>query len=190
MIPLYTLKPNARERVRQAAFGTSAVALIGITAGLWRLSSVRSEAKELSQGIAGRQARLAEDRRLVTSAPASKPSALDRSRAVSSLRSALGDVAAAQKCAVDEYQASTDEAPYLTVYASDNKDPGWFQVPVRVALRGRSTAIAASLAALRTLDVPFELDSIEFTRRSTDNGGMATVVAQIALRVLVYKGEA
>ena len=190
MMPVYALKPSARERARQVALIASSLAVLAVGLGGWRLMAVRGDAAELRLQVSGRMARLSEDRRAMTGVPAAKPDALDRSRAVSRLRAALSRVTERRDCAVDEFQASTEEGPYITVYALDNKDPGWTQVPVRASLRGRATAIAATLAELRTFDVPFELDSMEVARRSTDNKGVATVVAQIALRVLVYKGEA
>ncbi len=154
------------------------------------MSAARRQAADLKMQVAARRARLTDDRQVATDAPVPMPDALDRSHAVSRLRAAIGQVTGAKGCVVEEFHASTEEAPYLTSYAADSKDPGWMQVPIRATISGRATKIATSLADLRTLDVPFEVDSVELTRRSTDNTGMATVVAQLTLRLLVYKGEA
>lgn len=173
----------------------AALAVLGLTLAMaallsWRLFGVRGEVAELKISTAGRQARLVENRKFVERAPkTAKPAALDRSQAVSRLRGAFADLAKRNGFGVQEFQAATDELPYLTAYASDNKDPGWMQVPVRATLQGRATVLMAAIASLRKLDVPFEIDSIEMTRRSTDNKGMSTVSAGIGMRVLIYRGE-
>lgn len=189
MIPC-SFSSGTREAVRRGAFVALAACGLAIAASAWWLFGVRRALAELRIDTSGRQARLSENRRLAGALPTTvKPDALDRSRAVSKLRATLATLAAGKGVAMDEFQASTEEAPYLTSYATDNKDPGWMQVPVRLVLTGRSTAIMAAVSALRNLDVPFEIDTMELTRRSTDNRGMATVAAGIGMRVLVYRGE-
>ena len=181
---------GTREAVRRGAFAALAACVLAIGASAWWLMGVRRSLAELRAETSGRQARLSENRRVGGGVPiVAKPDALDRSRAVSKLRATLATLAAGKNVGMDEFQASTEEAPYLTSYATDNKDPGWMQVPVRLVLTGRSTAIMATVSALRNLDVPFEIDTVELTRRSTDNKGMATVAAGIGMRVLVYRGE-
>ncbi len=175
------------QRARRAALGALALGALVVAGGAWRMVHARAEATDLRFQAEARQKRLSEARRTAGDLPKGpKPAALDRSRAVSRLRAALG----AQKgFSVEEFQASTEETPYLTTYATDNKDPGWMQVPVRILLKGRSAALVGAVAKLRDLDVPFEIDTMELTRQSSDNTGMSTVSAQIGLRVLVYRGE-
>lgn len=176
--------------MRRAAFGALAFALLATGASAWRLVAARSATDDLRLEEAGRLKRLSEARELASTGPAEPASpALDRSRAIAKLRATLGRVSVQKGCTVEEFQAATEEAPYLTTYALDSNDPGWMQVSLRALIDGRSTSVMAAVAALRTLDVPFEVDSMEFTRRSTDKTGMATVGAQITMRVLVYKGE-
>lgn len=176
--------------LRRAALFVLALSLFGAALGSWRLLSIRREAADLKADTASRQARLADDRKVAATAPRSaKPVALDRSRAVSRLREALAALARQRGFRVQEFEASTEELPYLSAYAKDTQAPGWMQVPVRAALQGRSTALMAGIAALREAEAPFEIDTIEFTRRSTDDKGMATVSASLGMRVLVYRGE-
>lgn len=151
---------------------------------------MRAEVADLRLQKSGQAARLAEDRRIAGSLPLTpKPDALDRSRAVSRLRTTLARLATGKGVTLDEFQASTEEAPYLTAYASDGTAAGWTQVPVKAALRGRATALMGAITGLGKLGVPFEIDTLELSRRSTDTMGMATVSAQIGMRVLVYRGE-
>ena len=180
-----------RQAVRRAAFAAMGVAALAIVGAAWRTVAARSAVAELRLFASERGSRLAEDRRTATTAPEGpKPAALDRSRAVSRLRSALGALTAAKGCAMDDFQASTEELPYLTSYAADSRDPGWMQVPVKAQLHGRSAALMAAVAGLRALDVPFEIETIEFARKSTDKMGMADVGVAIGMKVLVYRGEA
>jgi len=176
--------------VQRAAYAALAISAAAMAVGGLRLLKVRGEVADLKLGTAGRQARLRENRKVASNLPKGpKPDALDRSRAVSKLRSTLSKLAAQKGFALDEFQAGTDETPYLTIYASENNDPGWVQVSVRVLLRGRAPVLADAVASLRTLDVPFEIDNLEMTRRSVDGVGKATVTEQIQMRVLVYRGE-
>ena len=189
MIPR-NLGSGATEAARRVTFGLLAAIGIAIVLGGLRWTKARGEVADLRLAISDRQKRLAGNRRVAGSLPpAPAPVALDRSRAVSNLRATLASVARGNGVVVDEFQASTEEAPYLTLYASDNQDPGWMQVPVRVSLRGRTAAILQTILDLRKLETPFEIDSTEVTRRSTDKKGMAMVVTGIGLRVLVYRGE-
>ena len=180
----------ARRTAQRAALvllGTTALAVAG---SAWRTAALRASVADLRFSASERGNRLAEDRRTATTMPTGpKPAARDRSRAVSRLRAALGSLTAAKGCAVDEFQASTEETPYLTSYAPDTNAPGWTQVSVRAQLHGRSPALMAAIFGLRELDVPFEIDTLEFTRKSTDKEGMATVGVAIGMRVLVYRGE-
>lgn len=182
--------PSGRQTAAKAALGALALCLLSMGVGGWKLVKVRGEVAELKGSKVARATRLAEDRRVAATAPkAVKPAALDRSRAVSSLRSSLTRLASEKGFTVEEFQALAEENPFLTAYASDNNDPGWFQVTVKVSLRGRAPTIMAALASLRSLDVPFEVDNMELTRRSTDTKGVSEVAAGIAMRVLVYRGE-
>ena len=176
--------------LRRAALGAVAAAALGGALASWRLFAARAQVSDLLLQRSGRQSRLAEDRRAAGGRPLATPSdALDRSRAVSRLRTTLVRCAAVRGVSLDEFQAATEELPYLTAYAADANDPGWTQVPVKLTLQGRSTAVVATVAALRALDVPFEIDTLEIARRSADHTGMATVSALVGMRVLVYKGE-
>lgn len=189
MIPR-AFEDRFRDLVRRAALGILAATLLATVVSGWILVRARAGAGELKLQRAGRQTRLSADRRTASTLPKGpQPAALDRSRAVSTLRATLAVLAAQKGITLSEFQASTEEAPYLTVYAADANDPGWTQVPVKVALQGRSTAVIAAVAALRKMDVPFEIDTLELSRRSTDTSGMARVAAQIGMRVLVYRGE-
>ena len=176
--------------LRRAALFVLLLSLSGAALGSWRLFSIRGETAGLKADAVARAARLADDRKVAATAPkAAKPAALDRSRAVSRLRESLAAIARQKGFQVQEFEASTEELPYLSAYALDTQAPGWMQVPVRVALQGRSTALMAGIAALRAVEAPFEVDTIEFTRRSADDKGMATVSASLGIRVLVYRGE-
>ena len=187
---LNSLSVGAERQAKQAALATLAAILLAIGSTGWRLFALSREVAALRSDVSGRQSRLSGDRRSASSSPTSrKPAALDRSRAVSTLRAKFGALALQKGITVDEFQASTEEAPYLTLYTADNQDPGWMQVPVRVSLQGRSPKIFAALKGLAALDVPFEIVSTEMTRRSADKKGMATVNAQIEMKVLVYRGE-
>ncbi len=176
--------------MQRAAYVALAISAAAMAVGGLRLIKLRSEVSELKLGTAGRQARLRENRKIgVTLPKGPKPDALDRSRAVSKLRSCLSKLASEKGFTLDEFQAGTDETPYMTVYASENNDPGWMQVSVRALLRGRAPVLANAVASLRSLDVPFEIDNLEMTRRSSDSAGRSTVTEQIQMRLLVYRGE-
>lgn len=177
-------------KVRRAAFGTAAACSLAILTSGWRLYAVRGQVADLRLQIANRQGKLLDDRRAEGDLPKTPAvDGLDRSKAVSKLRMALASAAASKGVSLAEFEVSPDEAPYLTAYASDSKDPGWIQVPVRVVLEGKSTAAMATLAKLRGIDVPFEVDTVQMTRRSTDSKGVARVGTEVSMRVLVYKVE-
>ena len=187
---LSALGVGAETKAKRMALATLATIMLAIGVTGWRLLAANREVADLRGGVSARQARLSGDRRAARDLPTSrKPAALDRSRAVSSLRARLAALALRQGITVDEFQASTEEAPYLTSYATDNQDAGWMQVPVRISLYGRTPEILATLEELATIEVPFEIDSTEMTRRSADKKGMATIGTQIGMRVLVYRGE-
>lgn len=179
-----------RLAVQRAAYAALAISAAAIAVGGLRLIKLRSEVSELKLGTAGRQTRLRDNRKVAGTLPKGpKPDALDRSRAVSRVRSTLAKLATEKGFAMDEFQAGSDETPYLTVYASENNDPGWMQVSVRVLLRGRVPVLAEAVASLRGLEVPFEIDNLEITRRTSDAFGKSTVTEQIQMRILVYKGQ-
>jgi len=182
--------PGLRRGVQRASYAALAISAAAMAVGGLRLMKLRSELSDLKTGTAGRQARLRENRRSGVILPKGpKPDALDRSRAVSKLRSTLSKLASERGFSVDEFQAGTDEMPYLTVYASENNDPGWMQVSVRALLRGKAPVLAAAVTSLRSLEVPFEIDNLEMTRRTSDGAGRSIVTEQIQMRLLVYRGE-
>jgi hypothetical protein len=183
--------PSIRQTLQRAAFVGLAISSFAIAACGIRTVVARHKIADLQIGVTGRKKRLREDRVAASQTPKNSSSvALSRSQAVSKLRSALSKIAAQKGISVDEFQASTDEMPYLTVYSTDSNDSGWTQVSVRFSLSGSCPKLASSLAELRALDAPFEVDNIEFTRRSTDTFGKSLVAEQVQMRVLVYRGQA
>lgn len=179
-----------RRWAQQAALAAIGLVVLATAVGLFILVRTRGQVAELDFSIKARKTRLAENRRTAGAAPkAAAPAALNRSRAVSRLRETLSSLSVSGRFTIDEFQASTDELPYLTTYATDNKDPGWTQVAVRATLTGRAPDLTASIGELQKLDVPFEVDTLELMRRSTDNSGRAVVTASLTMRVLVYRGE-
>ncbi|RYG25341.1 hypothetical protein EON82_07455 [bacterium] len=180
-----------RQAVRRAAFVALAVSLITIGGSALRVAMAQRSSADLLVGVTGRKNRLRENRQVAGNVPKGpKPNALDRSHAVARLRSTLTKLAKEKRFEIDEFQASTDELPYITVYSTESEFPGWMQVAVRFSLNGRAPILLSALDSLKSLDVPFEVDSVEITRRSTDNSGMSLVAEQVQLRVLVYRGEA
>lgn len=175
---------------KRVAFG-----LLGIAAATLALGGLRSfqlgrEIADLKLQTDSRNARLAENQKIAKTVPDEPaPAALDRSRSIARLRSTLVALSQHHKFSIDEFQAGTEEVPYLTVYSTDDPPKGWVQVSVRALLTGHTPALMSGLAELRQFEVPFEIDSVELTRRGADNSGTATVAAQVQMRVLVYKGD-
>ena len=185
----YILTASTRQTAQRIAFVCIAASLMAVAISATRLILVRHKASELRLGVTGRMNRLRESRRTATPKGV-QPTSLSRSQAVSKLRSTLTKVASEKGVAIDEFQASTDEMPYVTVYSTESNDPGWMQVAVKFSMSGSGPRLVSTLAALRSFEVPFEVDNIEFTRRSTDTSGRSVVAEQVQLRVLVYRGEA
>ena len=96
---------------------------------------------------------------------------------------ALVDAAAANNCSVREVSLAADLQPFLTRYQTDTPKSDFMQASFRAVISGSPQAVVSTLQALTKGTIPFEFDSVQFSRTSVDKFG-STVDASIELRVL------
>jgi len=109
---------------------------------------------------------------------------MEAKQAIFSFQSTVEAAAKNNGAVVEEYSSSQEWTPYLSKYHNDSPPEGWQQVAARIHLSGRLPELYSTLWALQKSDIPFEIDSLEFTR-SEVAGGQSRVSAQVNLRVLV-----
>lgn len=109
---------------------------------------------------------------------------MEAKQAIFSFQSAVESAAKDNGAVVEEYSSSQEWTPYLSKYHNDSPPEGWQQVAARIHLSGRMPELYSTLWALQKSGIPFEIDSVEFTR-SEIAGGQSRVAAQVNLRVLV-----
>lgn len=112
------------------------------------------------------------------------PPSTDSKQAVFAFQSAVEAAAQENGAVVEEYASSPEWTPYLSKYHNDSPPAGWQQVSARVHLSGRMPEVFDTMRAFQTIDIPYEVDTLELNRTQA-SAGESRVTAVINLRVLV-----
>lgn len=95
----------------------------------------------------------------------------------------LMESALLHKCSVREVTLSADLQPYLSTYLEKTPENGFMQAGFSAVLSGSPQGVTSTLQDLARGSIPFEFNSIQFTRTSvTDTGSV--VDCGIELRIL------
>ena len=109
--------------------------------------------------------------------------------AVNHYQSAFEKAAESRGCLLTEYISSRSVNPYLSRYSKDAPDASWQQVEVKAQLVGTARSVIETLASLKNLEIPFEIQSLEFTRQETEKLTEAKVSARVELTILIQASE-
>ena len=174
-------------RIGQMAFGIAvAIVCIAVTSTAFRFFGTQAHTAQLANLVRTQKDRLAELRRNAELQPLSeRQSVAPSGDAVARIQADLARRARAVNCTIEEFQASPDRTPYLSVFTLDTNRPDWQQIPVQVSLRGTLAATCAAVDSLRTGGIPVEPDSLEISRQAISERGDAVVSLRLGFRVLV-----
>jgi hypothetical protein len=106
------------------------------------------------------------------------------SAAVSAFQWGMAQVAAKHGCTVTEFQSSGSTSPYLSKFTKETPNTTWGQVDIKSQLQGRAADVIATLAELKSLDIPFEFSVIEISRQDVTKEG-ASVTALVEFSILI-----
>ena len=109
--------------------------------------------------------------------------------AINHYQSAFEKAAESRGCLLTEYISSRSVNPYLSRYSKDAPDGGWQQVEVKAQLVGTARSVIETIASLKNLEIPFEIQSLEFTRQETEKLTEAKVSARVELTILIQASE-
>jgi hypothetical protein len=103
---------------------------------------------------------------------------------VTAFRSSLEEAAAVRNVEVAEFRTGTDMIPFLTKFAKDSSEQGWFQVGVHLALHGRLSDVMACLQDLKKSDAIYEIQTLDLGRYKIDKDE-TIVAATVEINVVV-----
>lgn len=96
---------------------------------------------------------------------------------------ALVEAARANNCAVREVSLAADLQSYTTRYQAETPKSDFMQAGFRAVITGSPQGVVSTLQALTNGTIPFEFDSVQFSRTDVGKAG-STVDVSIDLRVL------
>lgn len=163
------------------ALGVALAAWFGIN--MFIASSAYSE---VSRSTVELRKRLAEEQKVIEEAnqmPApNQPSGL---ASVAVFQSALEQVAKANDCALTEFTTSRTPSPFLSRYSKAAPQGDCSQVEVKLQLTGTARSLIRAIESLTSLEIPFELSTMELTRQATVRRDEALLNSSIELNIVL-----
>lgn len=162
------------------ASGCLALILVGTLA---KVGLAKAEAGRLIAASRSHEAQLQEESRILQDQTKSNPRASGGKLLVSEFQEALEQSANEHACIVTETVSSSDVGMYLTAYGGEAV-PGWQTVQVRASLVGRAGDVLATLQALESSSILYEITALDLARSEVDSKGQASVAASVDFKLL------
>lgn len=185
MIPHWLIDGRTLRALSRFTVGAAVLAGLGVLVCLGKAYIAVTQVKASQAATASAKAALDETNKAIEAASSIRAAESPGSKKVlESFQSTTYAMAAKHGATVSELSVNTEVVPYLSKFTNDLSD-GWSQVSVRFSLRGASQDVIRTLTALRSTDIPIEMDLVEINRSGWDLTGTAEVTALVQLRLLM-----
>lgn len=162
------------------------IAIVGILAAVWGSMFFwhTSKASGSESDIKAHMATISESRKTIEAAELLEAAPQHTGmQSVVALQTALQKNAATKGCEIAEFQATSEQVPYLSRFRKITDKNEWSQVEVHLTIVGSLNDVFSTLAGMKYMDVPFEFNSVDMTRGQVFSEN-AFVNAKVDLRVL------
>lgn len=142
----------------------------------------RSRLEPIKQSIDARASSFGLPKRLADKSDESIPTGLT---AVNLFQTRLSRVAESNGCSVEHFIASDQLGRFVSAYApATQAQSSLGQIDIKLQLKGSTSTVIQTLKDFHSLGLPYEFNSVELTRTQASPKGVATIRADVSLRLL------